>query len=480
MIAVAMNLHDHNTFDGKYHCMAERLSRTKHNYNSEIVDFSFMDCFFRKDEVVSFSTTNNGILSNPKFRTWLESDKKFYKQILEFNPDTIWDRITKDNYYYVDHHCSHAVYAYLTSGFDKSDILAIDGNGMSSKKSIFVDESGKITDLSDVLPLGKLWNLVTFSIGFEHLEEGKTMGLSAYGRYDPKIYSILNYVFEDIRNPDNLIALSGLDKKDLAYNVQHFTIQKIREIVLPLKTSANICIAGGVAYNGYMNEEFTKHYEKVYVPPAPGDEGQSIGCYMHANYTLNNKVDIPSVYSGKSYNTQSDTELDYKFIAQKIADGAIVGWFQDRSESGNRALGNRSILADPRNPQIKNIINSKIKKREDFRPFAPSVLEEYYKEYFDTNQPSPYMSRIVPVISDKIPGVTHVDKTARIQTVNQKQNEKYYRIINEFYNITGVPMLLNTSFNCHEPIVETPQEAFSTFTRTDLDMLVRNNSIIEK
>ena len=163
-----------------------------------------------------------------------------------------------------------------------------------------------------------------------------------------------------------------------------------------------------------------------------------------------------------------------------VADGKIVGWFQGKSESGNRALGNRSILADPRNPDIKNIINSKIKMREDFRPFAPSVLIEHYQEYFDTNQPSPYMSRIMPVKKDTIPGVTHVDGTARIQTVDRSDNERYYDLINEFYKITGIPMLLNTSFNCQEPIVETPQDAILTFNKTDLDMLVINDWSMKK
>ena len=137
-------------------------------------------------------------------------------------------------------------------------------------------------------------------------------------------------------------------------------------------------------------------------------------------------------------------------------------------------------MADPRNPNIKDIINSTIKMREDFRPFAPAVLEEHYKEYFDTNSPSPYMSRICKVKTDKVPGVTHVDGTARIQTVNKEFNEKFYNIINEFYKITGIPMLLNTSFNCQEPIVETPQHALRTFKKTALDLLVINDWIIKK
>jgi carbamoyltransferase len=196
---------------------------------------------------------------------------------------------------------------------------------------------------------------------------------------------------------------------------------------------------------------------------------------MHAKYFIEGEIHIPSVYAGRDYDYKGTDKLDIKKVAQAIADGEIVGWFQGKSESGNRALGNRSILADPRNPNIKDIINSKIKMREDFRPFAPSVLIEHYQEYFDTNQPSPYMSRIMPVKKDTIPGVTHVDGTARIQTVDRSDNERYYDLINEFYKITGIPMLLNTSFNCQEPIVETPEDAIKTFNKTKLDMLVIND-----
>ena len=229
-----------------------------------------------------------------------------------------------------------------------------------------------------------------------------------------------------------------------------------------------------------MKEEFTKHYKNVFVPPAVGDEGQAIGTYQHADYVLNQHKHITNTYAGREYNYLGEEKVDYKEVAQAIADGKIVGWFQGKSESGNRALGNRSILADPRRKDIKDIINDTIKDREDFRPFAPVVLEDHYKDYFDTNSPSPYMSRICKVKSDKIPGVTHVDNTARIQTVNKKQNNKLYELVREFDVITGIPMLLNTSFNRHEPIVETPEQAIRTFKRTALDILVINDWIIRK
>ena len=226
---------------------------------------------------------------------------------------------------------------------------------------------------------------------------------------------------------------------------------------------------------------FTKHYKSVFIPPAVGDEGQAIGTYQHCDFAFNGNIHKSNIYAGREYNYLGEEKADYEEVAQAIADGKIVGWFQGKSESGNRALGNRSILADPRNPDIKDIINHTVKKREDFRPFAPVVLEEHYQEYFDTRGgPSPYMSRICQVKTDKVPGITHVDNTARIQTINIKDNKKFYNIVNEFYKITGIPMLLNTSFNCQEPIVETPQHALRTFRRTDLDILIINDWIIRK
>ena len=309
------------------------------------------------------------------------------------------------------------------------------------------------------------------------------MGLAGFGKYNAEVHDMVDMYMQ---NPNHKLPkgyqkiLDRVPKEDVAYTLQFATEKLIEEYIFPLKTCDNLCVAGGVAYNGYINEQLTKRWTNVFVPPASGDEGQSLGTYMHAEYTQNNNIHIPDVYAGKEYNYIGDTKVDLKEVAQAIADGKIVGWFQGKSESGNRALGNRSILADPRNADIKNIINSKIKLREDFRPFAPSVLEEHYNEYFDTNQPSPYMSRIMPVISDAIPGVTHVDGTARIQTVTREFNERYYDLINEFYKITGVPMLLNTSFNCQEPIVETPEDAIATFNKCGLDILVIGDYIVRK
>ena len=503
IFAVALNLHDHNTYDGVFHNQRERYTRRKHNIpwhldayedhsvneRMNIDDYKLNEEFYKEyfkkkdDTILAFSCTVGGVRHSKEtlLRTTLIDDHL----VFYFKPKKLFDYYYKHGIYYIDHHQSHATYAFINSGFEESDILAIDGLGWNYK-CIFVDKDQNIHDKTEELPLGWLWNQMSKLTGFGPLGASKLMGLVGYGKYEEYYYNVFELIIEDRRKEKsghmhNEINLDyGIE--NLAFTLQKFTLDKIREHIFPLKTSDNLCLAGGVTYNGYMNEEFTKHYKNVFIPPAVGDEGQSIGCYQHADYTLNKNKHISSAFGGEeySYGMITGPNLDIKKIAQSIADGKIVGWYQGKSESGNRALGNRSILADPRNPDIKDIINHTIKQREDFRPFAPAVLEEHYKDYFDTNCPSPYMSRICKVKTNKVPGVTHVDGTARIQTVNKEFNEKFYNIIYEFYKITGIPMLLNTSFNCQEPIVETPKQAIRTFERTALDMLVINDKIIIK
>jgi carbamoyltransferase len=498
IFSIAVNIHDHNWYNGRLHYQAERYTRRKHNLNRENShdptysrEF-FVEHFvpnFGKGHAFAFTVSNLG----QEFVRDLLKETIGNLDFLDFNPTNLWDYYQTDDYYYIDHHQSHAAYAFLTSGFEESDILAIDGRGWQFN-CIFIDKTGKIIDLSDKMSIGGLWNRLAQDIGLGYLGAGKVMGLAGYGKYNATVDQVINQYLEtnNSKLTENQKALiKKCPKEDVAFTLQYNTVQLIEKYIYPLKSCNNLCIAGGVAYNGYMNEKFTKQWKSVHVPPAAGDEGQSLGTYMHADYLLNNRIHIPSVYSGNAYtiDTSIFKGLHYQKksmndiyieVAEAISNGAIIGWMQDKSESGNRALGNRSILADPRNPNIKDIINSKIKLREDFRPFAPSVLEEYYQDYFDTNQPSPYMSRIMPVISDAIPGVTHIDGTARIQTVTKEFNEKYYNLINAFYKITGIPILLNTSFNCQEPIVETPENAIETFKKCGLDLLVINDWIIRK
>ena len=493
IFATALNLHDHNTYDGVWHNQRERFTRFKHNmpYHADAyahqsdkintgdyrLNNEYVKEYFKKrdNELLAFSMTAGGIRMCKDILP---------KEVFDYKPKKLWDHLIVDDMYFVDHHQSHATYAFINSDFDKSDILAIDGLGYKFR-CVFIDKDENIIDLTKELPLGWLWNRMSRVTGFGSLCASKLMGLAAYGKYNQYYYDVFETMITGEIKEKNIDVhnLINLDygKENLAFTLQKFTMDKIKEYIYPLKTCENLCIAGGVAYNGYMNEEFTKHYKNVFVPPAVGDEGQSLGVYQHADYVLNKNKHKTKTYGGKEYDFVGDEKLtSYKPVAQAIADGKIVGWFQGKSESGNRALGNRSILADPRNPDIKDIINNTIKMREDFRPFAPAVLEEHYKEYFDTRLPSPYMSRICKVKTDKVPGITHVDGTARIQTVSKTDNEKFYNIINEFYKITGIPMLLNTSFNCQEPIVETPHHAVRTFKRTALDILVVNDCVVRK
>jgi len=490
IFSVALNLHDHNTYDGMLHNQRERHTRFKHNlpYHAEAyahqsdilnpadyrLNNEFVKQYWKKtNDVLAFTYTYGGVRM---CRDMLPQD------VFNYEPKKLWDHYYKDGIYFIDHHQSHATYAFINSGFEQSDILAIDGIG-SKYRCVFFDKDKNLIDLSDKLPIGWLWNHMSNLTGFGTLGASKLMGKVGYGKFSQYYYNVFEIILdgpitEKKQKHFKRIDLSNID--DLAYTLQKITLDRLKEHVYPLKSCDNLCIAGGVAYNGYMNEEFTKHYSNVFVPPAVGDEGQAIGTYQHADYILNNNVHKSETFAGKQYEYNEGEEVNYKEVAQAIADGKIVGWFQGKSESGNRALGNRSILADPRNPNIKDIINHTIKMREDFRPFAPAVLEEHYKEYFNTRLPSPYMSRICKVKSDKVPGITHVDGTARIQTVNKNFNEKFYNIINEFYKITGIPMLLNTSFNCQEPIVETPEQAIRTFKRTELNMLIINDKILKK
>jgi carbamoyltransferase len=271
----------------------------------------------------------------------------------------------------------------------------------------------------------------------------------------------------------------------------------------------NLCIGGGVALNGVSNYKILKEspFENIHIPPSPGDAGSAVGAaqYLYHIYHKNSKNSFQNntqlirenIYVGPSFSNDEIVEfLNLKNIsfeslndiallkktAQLIADGNIVGWYQGKMEWGPRALGNRSILADPSREDMKDILNAKIKHRESFRPFAPSILEEYVSEYFEINIPSPYMLMVAQVKKPKeIPAVTHVDGTGRLQTVSKESNELYYNLINEFYKITGVPVIINTSMNVMgEPIVNTPEQAHNMILKTDMDYIVMGNNIIKR
>jgi carbamoyltransferase len=270
----------------------------------------------------------------------------------------------------------------------------------------------------------------------------------------------------------------------------------------------NICVGGGVALNGVANYKILKEgpFENVHIPPSPGDAGSAVGAaqYLYYVYHKNPKnaydeiqLIKENVYVGPSHsNKEIKSFLDSKKISYEFFDETallektvelitnenVVGWYQGKMEWGPRALGNRSILADPRNKSMKDILNKKIKHRESFRPFAPSILEEYVSDYFEMDIPSPYMLMVAKVKQpDKIPAVTHVDGTGRLQSVSNESNPLYYKLIHTFYEKTGIPVLINTSMNVMgEPIVNTPEHAYNMLLKTDMDYLVLGNYLLSR
>jgi carbamoyltransferase len=266
--------------------------------------------------------------------------------------------------------------------------------------------------------------------------------------------------------------------------------------------SRRLCLAGGVAFNSVMNGKIPLHtsFNEVYVQPAAGDAGTAVGVCYHINnvmlghprtfvmehaYTgpeyVNGEIAQVVRSSGLTYRELSDQELTQQ-AARVISEGKIVGWFQGRMEFGPRALGNRSIVVDPRRADMKDILNARIKKREPFRPFAPSILEERVGEYFEQTHPAPTMLMVYQIKPDKrtvIPAVTHVDGSGRLQTVSRRTNPRYHRLISDFEHITGIPVVLNTSFNEDEPIVCSPEHAMDCFQRTRMDVLFLGNYMVE-
>jgi len=466
-------------------------------------------------------------------RLWIKHDIK--KSLKNFKGEIIFP----------EHHMSHAAHTFYTSPFKESAILTIDGVGEWSTTSYGYakNDSIKITnDLRWPHSLGLFYSAFTYFLGFKVNEgEYKLMGLSSYGK--PKYYDLIldnlidvkddgsihlnmdyfAFTYDKVMTNKKFAELFGIEpKKKEEETLQiHFDIgasaQKVLEdVILKMvnhiysKTNMkNLCIGGGVALNGVSNYKILKEspFENIHIPPSPGDGGSAVGAaqYLYHIYHKNSKNSFQNntqlirenIYVGPSFSNDEIVEfLNLKNIsfeslndiallkktAQLIADGNIVGWYQGKMEWGPRTLGNRSILADPRRADMKDILNAKIKHRESFRPFAPSILEEYVSEYFEINIPSPYMLMVVPVKKPKeIPAVTHVDGTGRLQTVSKESNELYYNLINEFYKITGVPVIINTSMNVMgEPIVNTPEQAHNMILKTDMDYIILGNNIIKR
>jgi carbamoyltransferase len=439
--------------------------------------------------------------------------------------------------HYITHHICHAASAFYTSPFDDAAILTVDGYGERQSTVVSKGLGGKITPVLAVdFPhsLGSLYAALTEYLGFRaNSGEGKVMGLASYGgpgKFEKLIRNMVHLTgtgfeldltcfeyFHDRPHRYNrrLIELLGparepeseLDQRhmDIAYGVQKVTEEALLHLARLAKEktgSTRLCLAGGVGLNCVANGRIVREsgFDDFFFYPAAGDAGTAIGAALwvsHGMFGLDRTGIVASEYLGPSYTSQEvrsaldkfgvaywKVEGTEKLAAKMIADGLIIGWFQGRGEFGPRALGNRSILADPRRPDMKDLLNSRVKFRESFRPYAPSVLETACGEYFSSSVPSPYMLRAYDTLPDKVdvvPAITHVDGTARVQTVTEEQNPRYYRLIYALGELTGVPVVLNTSFNIRgEPIVNNIQDALKCFFTTDLDALFVEDFLVVK
>jgi carbamoyltransferase len=440
----------------------------------------------------------------------------------------------------IEHHLSHAASSFLVSPFAESAILTVDGVGEWAVAAYGVGRGNQIEIFKEQKfphSLGLLYNAFTYYLGFQvNSDEYKVMGLAPYGK--PVYYDVIMEKLVSLKTDGSFqlnmdyfaydYALSMISPKfealfqmpprrpaepleqkhrDLAASIQKVTEEimfSMAKYVYKETGLENLCLAGGVALNCVANGRILREsgFKNLFIQPAAGDAGGSVGVAAYIYFTL---LDHPrsfvwehaywgpefsasvveSFLQNKSLPFQQISEAELpRFTAQLLAQGKVLGWFQGKMEFGPRALGNRSILADPRNPEMKNLVNKKIKFREEFRPFAPAILEERVSDYFEMNCPSPYMLLVAQVRGDKrtqIPAVTHVDGSARIQTVNRKQNPLFYAVLKEFENLTDCPALLNTSFNLKgEPIICTPEDAYHTFIRSGLDYLILENYLLDK
>jgi carbamoyltransferase len=333
-------------------------------------------------------------------------------------------------------------------------------------------------------------------------------GIISYKENNPEVSQFFNQIkFEKLFGEQRAVnELITERHKNIASSLQRRTEELIFETIERAfkKTGChNLCLAGGVAQNSVANGKIinSTSIKNVYIPSAGHDAGISMGASQYQYFhNLNNKREAPlyDANLGISFNNEQikiildeldlnykfiDDDVLYKYVAKAISSNNVIGFFDGKAEFGPRALGSRSILADPRNAKAQQLLNEKIKKRESFRPFAPSILEEYGEDYFENYQFTPFMERVLPIRKEKqklIPAVTHIDGSGRLQSVKKELRPRYHKLITEFYNLTGIPILINTSFNENEPVVNLPKEAIDCYLRTDMDMLVLGNYVLEK
>ncbi len=440
------------------------------------------------------------------------------------------------NIFYSTHHESHQYYSFYTSNFQSSVCLSIDGVGESETLSMGLADNVGINYIPMAEyphSLGLFYSAMTSFLGFKPNEgEYKVMGLAPYGnpnKFIDKVRKLITYKNSTLKCDMDVFCWDKSSSFMFNYNLsQHLEIEprvpdseilgehmdlaaavqkRYEEILFEILKSINIitdignlCLSGGCAYNGTANGKIVRNsfFNNLWIPMAPSDAGSSIGAcihYMVKNKKLKNRITknpfigpsyfyddyIKKIKGLKYFKFTSETAL-IKNIAKLLNKGKVIGWYRGHMEFGARALGNRSILANPTLPDMKDKINKVIKKRESFRPFAPMVIKEKQHIYFDVTDDVPYMNQIVQVreeYKDKLPSVTHIDGSARIQTVYR--NTIIYDLLTEFEKVSGYPILLNTSFNIKDKtMVLTPKDAIDTFKNTEMDLLVIGNYLIYK
>jgi carbamoyltransferase len=437
--------------------------------------------------------------------------------------EELFGRPLRQRFHFVSHHLAHAASAYFPSGFDRAAILTIDGIGEAAGSTLAKAVGTRIDSVETFdypHSLGFVWEVLCGYLGFAMYDASKLMGLAAYGNpevfrsafeaiirvgkedyaVDPEaigFQSAKSSRIESLLGPPRYEALEQRHA-DIAAALQAATNAAVMALVRRLKRKVpfdRLCFAGGVALNCVTNELVRQsgHFSDVFIPSAPHDAGTAIGAafLVHcAKQKSRPERGNSTPYLGPAFDrreilaavksaglTAHRSKAPARDAADMIADGKIVAWFQGRMEFGPRALGNRSLLADPRRPDMRNILNQKVKHREDFRPFAPSVLAEHADEWFEVGAHATshefmlFACGVKAEQRDRIPAVVHQDGTARLQLVRRESNARFHELISCFFERTGVPLVINTSFNDSEPIVCTPADAIVTFRKSGIDAL---------
>lgn len=519
-------------FTGVKHDMSfpvNAIDYVLHSTQNKIEDVDFV-CWYEDPELKKNRVIKN--FNKYPIRT-LFTRLKFLKEFKNNDPLKLLDDLGfYGPVYFGEHHTSHAAYSYFTSKYKDAAVLTIDGVGEDKTVTISLGLGDSIEEkLSIDFPnsLGMLYSTVTAYLGFKPNEgEYKVMGLAPYG--DPsKYFDKLDKIFTRTSNKfwinqryfpweysDRMMfnrkfcRLLGIpprlpeekltqEHKDLAAALQKIYEREFLRLVKTAKhltNSNNLCLGGGCAYNGVANSKAYKYFKSIHIPPAPSDAGSAVGAclyFYNGNRKVNNNPYLGPEFSNSSIKVTLDkydnsikyfklkTETLLSKTAELLAAQKIVAWFQGRMEFGARALGNRSILASAKHAEMREKLNYVIKKREGFRPFAPSVVADQASKYFDINEEVPYMNQVVKAKTDRFPAATHIDGTCRVQTVTEKQNYLYYHLLSKVGALEGAPVLLNTSFNLKDQTITiSPDQAIKRFLNSKIDVLVINKYLIFK